>query len=198
MLEDSTFESVQKIRGDLIVIFRQVVDKSLARLKIKMDEEIEEELRERIAVLIFNELVNDMPITSYLAVWEDGAAEIVHAYLSPRFEILSGYSSLEIEEIGYHNLVRGDIIRFYREESGVEERVKPISEAKRKRINGFMDSRKWEGCYRIEKKNGKQAWVIDRSTITRFRNTLKDNIICLSSGILLETTELMGSRNYSL
>jgi len=38
------------------------------------------------------------------------------------------------------------------------------------------------------------TWVIDRSTNTRFRNTVKNNIICLSSGLLLETTELFEKR----
>jgi len=179
---------------DLTALFQPTIASSMSALKIEMDREIEQEIRERIAVLIFDEIVNDIPMVPYLAVWEDGANEIIHAYMSPKMEVLCDYTPEELQRIGYINIVRGDIISFYREESGVEERVNPIAEAKQKRVAGFLENKNWEGCYRIEKKGGTLAWVIDRSTITRFRNTVKNNIICLSSGILLETTELLEKR----
>jgi PAS domain-containing protein len=194
MLEKSVYGEAQNIRMDLTTLFRAAIESSMSALKIEMDSEIEQEIRERIAVLIFDEIVNDMPMVPYLSVWEDGANEIIHAYMSPKVETLCDYTPEELQHIGYINIVRGDIISFYREESGVEESVKPISEAKEKRVAGFLENKNWEGCYRIEKKGGVSVWVIDRSTITRFRNTVKNNVICLSSGILLETTELLEKR----
>jgi hypothetical protein len=194
MLGNSVFESVQKIRQDLTALFHQAIDESLSVLKVTMDGEIEQEIRERIAVLMFDGMVNDMPMVPYLAVWEDGADDIVHAYMSPKIETLCEYTPRELQGIGYINIVRGDIISFYREISGVEEKVNPISEAREKRVAGFLENRNWEGCYKIEKKGGQPAWVIDRCTITRFRNTVKGNIICLSGGILQETTELLERR----
>lgn len=194
MLENSVYGEVQNIRINLTTLLHPAVESSLSTLKIRMDREIEQEIRERIAVLIFDEIVNDMPMVPYLAVWEDGANEIIHAYMSPKVEALCDYTPEELRRIGYIHIVRGDIISFYREESGVEESVNPISEAKQKRVAGFLENKNWEGCYKIEKKGGASVWVIDRSTITRFRNTVRNNIICLSSGILLETTELLEKR----
>jgi PAS domain-containing protein len=194
MLGSSVYGEAQNIRMDLTALFQSAIAESMSALGISMDREIEQEIRERIAVLIFDEIVNDMPMVPYLAVWEDGANEITHAYMSPKIEALCDYTPQELQRIGYIHIVRGDIISFYRERSGVEENVNPISEAKQKRVTGFLENKNWEGCYRIEKKDGKLAWVIDRSTITRFRNTVKNNIICLSAGILLETTELLEKR----
>jgi hypothetical protein len=195
---NSVYEEAQNIRMNLTALFKPAIANSMSALKIEMDQEIEQEIRERIAVLIFDEMVNDIPMVPYLAVWEDGANEIIHAYMSPKVESLCDYTPQELQRIGYINIVRGDIISFYREKSGIEENVDPISEAKQKRVAGFLENKNWEGCYRIEKKAGTPAWVIDRSTITRFRNTVKDNIICLSSGILLETTELLEKRETSV
>ena len=61
----------------------------------------------------------------------------------------------------------------------------------RKRLAGFLENTNWEGCYGIEKKDGRMVRVIDRSTITRYENTINKNVICLASGILLESTELI-------
>ena len=40
-------------------------------------------------------------------------------------------------------------------------------------------------------KDGRMVWVIDRSTITRYENTINKNVICLAGGILVESTELI-------
>lgn len=194
MLDDSTFATAQKIRQDMAGLFQESIDRSMSGITIEMDSEIEQEIRERIAVLIFDELVNDMPMVPYLAVWEEGASYIAHAYMSPKIEALCEYTPDELCDVGYINIVGGDIISFYREDSGVEENVNAIAEAQEKRVAGLLENRNWEGCYRVRKKSGQHAWVIDRSTITRFRNTAKDNIICLSNGILMETTELLERR----
>jgi hypothetical protein len=124
-----------------------------------MDPEIDQQLRERIAAPIFDEAVNELPAVPYLAVWEGGAGEIAHAYMSPKIETLCGYSPRELAERGYINIVGDDIISFFRDEDTY-------------------------------------AWVIDRSVITRFRNACRGNVICLSSGILLESTELLEKRGH--
>lgn len=194
MLATSVISEAQKIRIDLAALFHQHIDDTISALNIKMDQEIEQEIRERAAVLIFDELVNEMPVAPYLAVWEEGATDIDHVYMSPKIEALCGYTPQELQQTGYVHIVRGDIISFYREDKQVEETVNPILEAKEKRVAGFLENRYWEGVYQIEKKDGCLVWVIDRSAITRFRNTMTDTIICLSSGILLETTELLERR----
>lgn len=194
MLTDSIFSEAQNIRNDLAALFLPMFDDNISSFQINMDLEIEQEIRERTAVLIFDELVNEMPVVPYLAVWEDGAAEIFHIYMSPKIAAVCGYTPRELRQTGYINIVRGDIISFYREDKGVEEKINPIQEAKEKRVAGFLENRNWEGVYKIEKKDGQMAWVIDRSTITRFRNSVTDGILCLSSGILMESTELLEKR----
>jgi hypothetical protein len=194
MHDISVFEAAQFLRQDLAKLFHPKIEPGMAQLNVRMDPEIEQEIRERIAVLILDEMVNDMPMVPYLAVWQDGATEIAHAYMSPKLENLSGYTAQELSRIGYINIVTGDIISFYREGSGIEEKVNPVREIKEKRVAGYLDNKNWEGCYKVKKKCGKHAWVIDRATITRFRNTVNNNIICLSGGILLETTELLERR----
>ena len=194
MLGTKSFEAAQKIRADLAALFHQKIGESISGLDIEMDPEIEQEIRERIAVLIFDEMVNDMPMVPYLAVWEDGASHIAHAYMSPKIETICEYSPIELLKVGFINIVGGDIISFYREESGIEENVNAIAEAQEKRVAGYLENRNWEGCYKVRKKSGQHAWVIDRSTITRFRNFINDNVICLSNGILMETTELLERR----
>ncbi|MFO7964282.1 MAG: hypothetical protein R6U50_10210 [Desulfobacterales bacterium] len=181
---------MQNIRKDLIRLCHPQIDHCITALKLEMDDEISEEIRERIAVMMFNEMVNDMPMVSYVTVWEDGAAEIAHAYMSPSIESISGYTPQELVEIGYKNIVRGDILQFNRDIAGVEENVNPVSEARKKRVGGFLENRSWEGCYQIMRKGGRMVWVVDRSLITRFRNTVNGNIVCLACGILLESTEL--------
>lgn len=197
MQDISVFEAAQFIRQDLVKLFQPTIESCTSTLKIRMDPEIGQEIRERIAAAIFDEMVNDIPMVPYLSVWEDGANEIAHAYMSPKIETLCGYTPEELLHIGYISIVRGDIISFYREESGVEEKVDPLREAQEKRVSGFLENRNWEGCYRIQKKSGAHAWVIDRATITRFRNTVSNNVVCLSGGILLETTELLERREKS-
>ncbi|MDA8138651.1 MAG: hypothetical protein M0036_08350 [Desulfobacteraceae bacterium] len=193
-MERSSFEAAQRIQSELAEFFRPEIEAGMALIKMEMDPEIETEIRERIAVMMFDELVNDLPMVPYLAVWEDGNNEILHAYMSPKIEALCEYSPQELLKVGYINIVKGNIISFYRETSGVEEKITPVAEVKANRVAGFLENRNWEGCYRIEKKNGEQVWVIDRSAITRFRNSVNNNVICVSAGILLETTELFERR----
>lgn len=194
MQGNQLFESTRKARPALAEIYREAIEESLTALTVEMDAEINQEIRERIAALMFDEMVNDLPAVPYIAVWEDGAGEIVHAYMSPKIETLCGYSPRELAGIGYINIVVGDILSFYRDEDTVEEKIDRMSDVQEKRIKGFMDNRNWEGCYKIKRKDGHSAWVIDRSSITRFRNTKRNNILCLSGGILLETTELLEKR----
>ena len=194
MFTDSMLAEARNVRIDLMAMFQPIIDDNLSALKIDLDWEIEQEIRERVAVLTFDELVNEMPVVPYLAVWEEGAVDIVHVYMSPRIESICDFTPYELQRIGYANIVRGDIISFYRDDKQVEETVDPINDAKQKRVAGFLESRNWEGVYRIEKKDGRMVWVIDRSTITRFRNTVANSIVCLSSGILIKTTELLERR----
>ncbi len=194
MFSDSMVAEARNIRIDLATLFHDTIHENLAALKIELDWEIDQEIRERVAVLIFDELVNEMPVVPYLAVWEDGAADIVHVHMSPRIESVCGFTPRELQRIGFATVVRGDIISFYRDDRQVEETVDPVKDARQKRMGGFLESRNWEGVYRIEKKDGGMVWVIDRSTITRFRNTVGNSIVCLSSGILMETTELLERR----
>lgn len=194
MHEDAIFEKAQTIRQDLAALLQQAVSDSMTALKMPLDAEVEQEIRERIAVLIFDEMVNDMPMVPYLAVWEEGSNAIVHAYMSPKIEALAGYTPAELLQVGFINIVRGNIISFFRESSTVEEQVSGISEAQEKRAAGLLENRHWEGCYKIAKKDDDIVWVIDRSTITRFRNSASENVICLSNGILLESTELLERR----
>ena len=53
MLENSILLEAQHLRIDLTMLFQQTIDESLSALKIKLDWEIEQEIRERISVLIF-------------------------------------------------------------------------------------------------------------------------------------------------
>jgi len=141
MFENSIFEAAQKIRQDLATLFHPAIDSTLSAVKVEMDQEIEQEIRERIAASMFDELVNDVPMVPYLAVWEDGANKIAHAYMSPKIETITEYTPEELLQIGYINIVRGNIISFYREKSGVEENVNPIAVAQEKRVAGFLENR---------------------------------------------------------
>jgi PAS domain-containing protein len=115
--------------------------------------------------------------------------------MSPKIESLLGYSPEELKRIGFSNIVGDDIFSFYREKNRVEEKVSSVEEVQKKRERGFLGNRQWEGFYKVRRTDGRYVWVIDRSTITKFRNSIEDNIICLSGGILLETTELMDTRS---
>ena len=59
---------------------------------------------------------------------------------------------------------------------------------------GFIGTRVWEGFYQVINKDGNKIWVIDRATITKYRNTRKDNVICVSGGVLLETTDILDKK----
>lgn len=194
MQTNPPFASPQQVRQALVEHYRAAIDAGMAAVHIDMDQEIDQEIRERIAVLMLDEAVNDLPAVPYIAVWEGGADEIAHAYMSPQIESLCGYSPQELATIGYINIVGGDILSFYRDEDTVEEKIDPLADAQKRRILGFMDNRHWEGCYKVKCKDGRFAWVIDRAAITRFRNTKRDAILCLSGGILMESTELLEKR----
>lgn len=194
MQTNPPFDPTQQARQALVEHYRADIDAGMAAVHLEMDQEIEQEIRGRIAVLMFNEAVNDLPGVPYIAVWEGGADEIAHAYLSPKIESLCGYSPHELASIGYINIVGGDILSFYRDEGTVEEKVDPLADAQKRRILGFMDNRHWEGCYKVNCKDGRFVWVIDRAAITRFRNTKRDAILCLSGGMLMESTELLEKR----
>ena len=194
MMKRDIFEGVEKARKDLAELFQNTIALSMSVVDMEMDEEIQREVRERVAVLLLDEMVNDMPVAPYLAIWEDEADEIYHAFMSPRIETICGYSPEELMDVGFKNIVNGDVISFYRGQNVVEKKVNPISELREKRVAGFLESRHWDGCYQIKHKGGKRVWVIDRCAITRFRNTVRGNILCLSGGILLETTELFHQR----
>ncbi len=163
-------------------------------MKIEIDQEILQELKERIGLLMLNEIVDDTPVTPYVSVWEDGRREIFHAYLSPRIQGLSGYSAEEVRAIGYRSMVGEEILSYFKEDNGIKESVIPTDDAMEKRKMGFLGNRVWEGYYKIEKKDGAFIWVIDKATITRYRNTRNNNIVCISSGHLLETTGILDKR----
>lgn len=187
-------KGVQHMREQLTEVFAETVNASLATLTLEIDEEILTELKERIAALVFNEQVNDSPAVQYLAVWEDGCKEITHLYMNPNIKELLGYSAEELGSIGYASLVGADILSFYQDKDHVEEKMIPVPMAQEKRKAGFLGNRNWEGFYKLRKKNGKDIWVIDKSIITKFRNTLNKKVICVSGGLLLETTQVLEGR----
>ena len=115
--------NVRKIRGELAGILDKSLTSTVSSLELEIDKEINQELKERIVVLILNEAVNDMPIINYIAVWEDGSEEIRHIYMSPKIEDLLGYSPDQLKEIGFRNIAGGKILSFFREQDHVEERL---------------------------------------------------------------------------
>ncbi|MCP4688500.1 MAG: PAS domain-containing protein [Desulfobacterales bacterium] len=187
-------EKVWRLRAAVAELFEEQIDDIFSILKIEIDQEIVQELRERIGILMLGEIVDDTPVTPYVTVWEEGRQEIFHAYLSPRIKDLLGYSVEEVRKIGYRNIVGGEILSYFKEENNIKERVIPTDDALEKRKMGFLGNRGWEGYYKIEKKNGAVIWVIDKATITRYRNTKTDSIICISGGHLLETTGILKGR----
>lgn len=194
-MQEKLIDLTNRARETLTELFDEKLTRNLSTLNIDMDEEIHQEMKERVAALMFDELVNDIPVVPYLAVWVDGSKEIAHLYMSPKIENLLGYSTEELKRIGFSNIVGDDIFSFYREKNRVEEKVSSVKEVQKKRERGFLGNRQWEGFYKVRRTDGRYVWVIDRSTITKFRNSIEDNIICLSGGILLETTELMDRRS---
>jgi PAS domain-containing protein len=187
-------KGVQHMREQLVEVFAETVNASLATLTLEIDEEILTELKERIAALVFAEQVNDSPAVQYLAVWEDGCKEITHLYMGPNIKELLGYSAEELGSIGYGSIVGADILSFYQDKDHVEEKIIPVPMAQEKRKEGFLGNRNWEGFYKLRKKNGKDIWVIDKAVITKFRNTLNKKVICVSGGLLLETTQVLEGR----
>ena len=189
-----TEKGIQQVRVQLAELLAETVNRSFSTLALEIDTEITMELQERIAALVFNEQVNDSPAVQYLAVWEDGCKEITHLYMSPKIKELLGYSAEELGRIGYDSIVGSDILSFYRDQDHVEEKIIPIPIAKEKRKAGFLGNRNWEGFYTLKKKNGTDIWVIDKAVITKFRNNLKKNVICVSGGLLVETTHVLDGR----
>jgi len=189
-----TEKGIQLIRTQLAELLSETVTASLSALTLEMDKEIITELKERIAALVFNEQVNDSQAVHYLAVWEEGCKEIAHLYMSPKIRELSGYSAEELGSIGYAGIVGRNILSFYRDKDHFEEKIIPVPVAKEKRKAGFLGNRNWEGFYKLKKKDGTDIWVIDKAVITQLRNNLKKNVICVSGGLLLETTPVLDSR----
>ena len=187
-------KGLQQVRVQLVEVFAETVNASLSMLTFDIDEEILTELKERIAALVFSEQVNDSPAVQYLAVWEDGCKEIRHLYMSPNIKELLGYSAEELVSIGYASIVGTDILSFYQDKDHVQEKIIPVPVAQEKRKEGFLGNRNWEGYYKLRKKNGKDIWVIDKAVITKFRNTLNKKVICVSGGLLLETTQVLDGR----
>ena len=187
-------KGLQQVRVQLVEVFAETVNASLSMLTFDIDEEILTELKERIAALVFSEQVNDSPAVQYLAVWEDGCKEIRHLYMSPNIKELLGYSAEELGSIGYSSIVGTDILSFYKDKDHVQEKIIPVPVAQEKRKEGFLGNRNWEGYYKLRKKNGKDIWVIDKAVITKFRNTLNKKVICVSGGLLLETTQVLDGR----
>ncbi len=187
-------EKAWKIRAELAELFEEKIEEMLSTLEMDVDQEIIRELKERIGVLMLSEIVDDAPVTPYVSMWEEGRREIFHAYLSPRIKKLSGYSVEEVRKIGYRNMVGEEILSYFKEENGIKENVTPTDDAMEKRKMGFLGNRVWEGYYKIERKDGAFIWVIDKATITRYRNTRKHNIVCVSGGHLLETTGILDKR----
>jgi PAS domain-containing protein len=187
-------KGLQQVRVQLVEVLTETVNASLATLTLEIDEEILTELKERIAALVFSEQVNDSPAVQYLAVWEDGCKEIRHLYMSPNIKELLGYSAEELGSIGYGSIVGADILSFYQDKDNVQEKIIPVSMAQEKRKEGFIGNRNWEGYYKLRKKSGKDIWVIDKAVITKFRNTLNKKVICVSGGLLLETTQVLDGR----
>lgn len=194
MREELIREKAWRIRAGLAELFEEKIDAILSILEVEIDQEIVQELKERIGVLMLNEIVDDAPVIPYVSVWEEGRQEIFHAYLSPRIKDLLGYSVEEVRKIGYRNMVGEEILSYFKEENGIKEKVTPTGDVLEKRKMGFLGNRVWEGYYKIEKKDGNFIWVIDKATITRYRNTKKDNILCISGGHLLETTGILKNR----
>lgn len=194
-MHDSTLiKGIQQVKTQLTALFDETVDAALSSLAIALDPEIILELKERIAALIFSEHVNDIPVTQYLALWEDGCDEITHLYMSPKIQEILGYTAEELARIGFGSIVGKEIMSFYRDRDHVEEKITPVPEAQARRTAGFLGNSNWEGIYKLRKKNGTDIWVVDKAVITQFRNTLKDNVVCISAGLLLETTDLLAGR----
>ena len=63
------YDATRKVRKELVWMFYPAIEGNMAALRLKMDKEIDREIRERMAVIIFDEIVNDMPAVPYLAVW---------------------------------------------------------------------------------------------------------------------------------
>ena len=59
------------------------------------------------------------------------------------------------------------------------------------RSEEYLGSRQWEGFYRVKKKNGDSIWVMDKSVLTKYINSKRNNVVYVSEGILLESTQLM-------
>ena len=145
-------------------------------------------------MLMLLEKVNDNPDVSYITTWQSGRSEIVQVYMSSQIGKLLGYSPREIEEVPYRELVGDEIITYAREQRDFKEETVPWEEAREARKDEFLGSRQWEGFYRVKKKNGESIWVMDKSVLTRYINSEGNNVVYVSEGILLESTQLMASK----
>jgi len=182
---------IRKLVDDAVDIFDDQIEPMLTPLKTEIDEEIIRLLTEKIAVLMLHDRVNDNPDVSYITIWQGGQSEIIQVYMSPKIGKLLGYSPPEIEEVPYRELVGDEIITYVSEQRDFKEETVPREEARAARREEYLGSRQWEGFYRVKKKNGDSIWVMDKSILTKYINSKGDNVVYVSEGILLESTQLM-------
>jgi PAS domain-containing protein len=191
-LDDSP--KIRKLVDDAVAIFGDQIAPMLTPLKTEIDEEIIRLLTEKIAALMFHDRVNDNPDISYITIWQGGKSEINQVYMSPKIGKLLGYSPPEIEAVSFKELVGDEIITYVREQRDFKEETVPREEARAARREEYLGNRQWEGFYRIKKKNGDSIWVMDKSILTKYINAKGDNVVYVSEGILLESTQLMARK----
>lgn len=185
---------IRKLVDDAVDIFDDQIEPMLIPLKTEVDEEIIRLLTEKIAVLMLHDRVNDNPAVSYITVWQGGQSEIIQVYMSPQIGKLLGYSPQEIEMMPFRELVGDEIVTYVREQRDFKEETVPKEEAREARREEYLGSRQWEGFYQVKKKNSDSIWVMDKSVLTKYINSKGDNVVYVSEGILLESTQLMASK----
>jgi hypothetical protein len=183
-----------EIRGlvdDAIRVFGDEIEPMLAGLIAEIDEEILQLLTQKISVLMLHDRVNDNPDVPYVTIWQSGQTGITQVYMSPKLSKLLGYSPSELGGISYGELVGDKIISYFEEQHEFREETLQKDAARTAREEEYLGNRQWEGFYQIKKKDGTFIWVMDRSTLTGYINTKRDNVVYVSEGILLESTEMM-------
>jgi hypothetical protein len=185
---------IRKLVDDAIDMFNDQIEPIMMPLKKEIDEEIIQLLTRKIAVLMLRDRVSDHPDVSYITIWQGGQSEIIQVYMSPKIGKLLGYSSQELEEVPYSALVGDEIITYVEEQRDFKEETIPRDEARAARREEYLGNRQWEGFYQVRKKNGDSIWVLDKSVLTKYINSKGDNVVYVSEGILLESTQLMARK----
>jgi hypothetical protein len=191
MLGPDTPEAIRNVVADAVEIFGAALDRDLAALSAEIDEEIIQLLRDKIAILMLADQVNDNPEVPYISVWQSGKSEIEQIYLSPRVIDLLGYSAGEVKEIRYANLAGDRIVSFFENQHRLEGRTVARHKAEEDRREEYLGNRLWKGFYRVKKKNGGSVWVMDKAVLTKFVNEKGGNVVYASEGVLLEAEEIM-------